>query len=151
MAKNYGKNFEAIIGKAFEVIPGVSVDRIPDQTMHYKGRRNVSDFIIYKKPYQFYIECKTVHGNSLPFANISQFDALMEKDIIPGVRAGIICWWVDKDVTLWLPIWWLNSLRDAGIKSIRYDTEFTAPIRITGKKKKIYFEYDLSTFFEHFR
>ncbi len=151
MAKNLGKNFEVIIGNAFDRVPGVSVDRIADQTMHYKGRKNVSDFIVYKKPYQFYVECKTVHGNTLPFANITQFDALLNKDKIPGVRAGVICWWVEKDVTLWLSISWLDALRKAGMKSIRYDTEFPAVIRIKGKKKKIYFDYDLSTFFEHFR
>lgn len=151
MAKNNGKKFEEIIRKAFETLPDVSIDRIPDQTMRHKDRKNVSDFIVYKKPYQFYVECKTVHGNILPFANITQFDALLNKEKIPGVRAGVICWWVEKDVTLWLPISWLDALRKAGMKSLRYDTEFPAVIKIKGKKKKIYFDYDLSTFFEHFR
>ena len=83
--KNLGKKFEDEVYKQFKAYPGVSIDRIPDQTMRYKGRKNVSDFIVFRRPRQFYVECKTVHGNRLPFANISQFDALLEKGDIDGV------------------------------------------------------------------
>ena len=85
MTQNKGKNFESIIKHAFLKVPGVSIDRIPDQTMHHKGACNICDFIVYKKPYEYYIECKTVHGNTLPFSNITdmQWTGLLAKSQIP--------------------------------------------------------------------
>ena len=148
MAKNRGKKFEEIIGNAFRAYPFISVDRIPDQTMKYKDRKNVSDFIVYHHPTQYYIECKTVQGNTLPFSNITQFDALVEKSRIYGVKAGVLCWWVDKDVTRWLPINELNQLKNLGEKSIRYDKHLYIGKQIKGKKKRVYFEYDIDSFFE---
>lgn len=145
-SKKMGKQFEAIIGKAFEDYPDTSVDRIPDQTMKYKGRKNVSDFIVFHAPKQYYVECKTVHGNRLPFSNITQFDDLYQKSLILGVKAGVLCWWVDKDVTKWLDINYLNCLRNLGEKSIRYDDSVGKVI--SGRKKKVYFEYDMRSFFD---
>ena len=145
---NIGKNFETIIGKAFEKYPFTSVDRIPDQTMHYKDRKNVADFIVYHHPTLYYIECKTVHGNTLPFSNITQFDALLKKTHIYGVEAGVMCWWVDKDVTRWFPITELEYLRIQGKKSIRFDDYVWGSKLIRGKKKRTYFEYDIDSFFE---
>lgn len=143
-----GKNFESIVGKAFEAMPDVSIDRIPDQTMHYKDRKNVSDFIVYKFPTQYYIECKTVHGNTLPLSNITQMVALYGKCFIPGVKAGVLCWWVDKDITRWLPIGWLYIAKINGKKSIRYDDPIDGGKLIKGRKKRTYFEYDMTSFFE---
>lgn len=148
MAKNNGKKFEEIIRKAFETLPDVSIDRIPDQTMRHKDRKNVADFIVYRYPYQYYVECKTVHGNTLPFSNITQMDALYEKAFIPGAIPGVICWWVDKDVTRWLPIGELFFRRQQGQKSIRYDAYIHGSKIIEGTKKRIYFDYDISTFFK---
>lgn len=143
--RNLGKRFEQIVGKQFEAYPFTSVDRIPDQTMKFKGRNNVSDFIVFHMPRQYYVECKTVHGNTLPFANITQFEGLLKKSKILGVRAGVLCWWVDKDVTKWLEIQDLEEMRRAGKKSIRFDAEIGTVIK--GRKKRTYFEYDLRTFF----
>ena len=53
MAENRGKQFEQKIREAFLKIPNVSIDRIPDQTMGYKGACNISDFIVYKEPYEY--------------------------------------------------------------------------------------------------
>lgn len=147
--KNLGKKFEEIVYSDMQKVEGVSIDRIPDQTMRYKGRTNVSDFIVYKMPVEYYIECKTVHGNRLPFSNISQFDKLLEKADIPGVQAGVLCWWVDKDVTRWMPIKSLEVMRKKGEKSVRYDDpgEFT---NIAGVKKKVYFKYDFNSFFKEY-
>ena len=148
MAKSLGKKFEAIMGEAFKAYPNTSIDRIPDQTMRYKERKNVSDFIVFRFPFQYYIECKSVHGNTLPFKNITQIDALYEKAFILGVRAGVICWWVDKDITKWIPITEIAAMRNNGKKSIRWDEKIRGSKFIEGRKKRIYFEYDLSTFFD---
>lgn len=143
--KDRGKEFEYEVYKQFKAYPNVSIDRIPDQTMKYKKRTNVSDFIVFRRPKEYYVECKTVHGNRLPFKNITQYDKLMEKVDIDGVVPGVLCWWEDKDVTRWIPIDEVAYLKSLGDKSVRYDAN--VGIIIPGRKRKIFFDYDLDTFF----
>lgn len=163
MGENKGKDFERVIRKSFERVEGVSIDRINDNTAGFKGIAGISDFIVYREPYEYYFECKSVHGNTLSihstpkpdkngdlhgfYGNISdrQWEGLLEKSKIQGVFAGIICWWVDKDITLFIDIRRLKFLRDAGCKSIRYDNEEWSNliIPIPGKKKRVFFDYDM--------
>ena len=148
---NRGKDFEKVIKEAFEKVPGVSIDRIHDQTNGFAGSANISDFIMYKYPYEYYIECKSVHGNTLPFSNITknQWQGLLEKSKIEGVFAGVVCWWVDRDVTLFLPIGELELEKRHGWKSIRYDIErCNGVMEIKGKKKRVFFDYDMVSFLE---
>ncbi len=150
MAINRGKQFESVIKKAFEKIPQVSIDRLHDQTTGYKGSFNICDFIVYKEPYEYYIECKTVHGNVLPFSNITdtQWDGLLEKSKIIGVHAGVLCWWIDKDVTMFIPIEYLDWLKQTGNRSIRYDN--AVGIVIEGRKKRIFFDYNMDVLFNFY-
>ena len=150
MAQSRGKQFEGVIREAFSKVHGVSIDRLLDPMAGYAGIRNICDFIVYKYPYEYYIECKTVHGNTLPFSNITdnQWKGLLEKSEIGGVFAGIICWWVDKDVTRFIPIQELQHLKDIGFKSIRYDTPNGWLTDIKGKKKRVFFDYDMEQFFK---
>lgn len=155
MAENRGKQFEEQIKKSFERVKGVSVDRLHDQTTGYLGSTNICDFIVYKKPYEYYIECKSVHGNTLPFSNITdtQWDGLLEKSKIEGVFAGVICWWIDKDVTKFIPIQTLQELKSLGYKSVRYDAGIPdylnyadseyCMVEIQGEKKRVFFDYDM--------
>ena len=149
MAVNRGKKFEQVIKRAFEKVPNVSIDRLHDQTNGFKGSQNICDFIVYKEPYEYYIECKSVHGNTLPFSNITdtQWNGLLEKSQIEGVFAGVICWWIDKDVTLFIPIQTFQYYKSwNNAKSIRFDCG--GSIEITGKKKRVFFSYDMNKFFE---
>lgn len=43
MAVNRGKKFEDVIRVAFERVSNVSIDRLHDQTTHYKGSQNICD------------------------------------------------------------------------------------------------------------
>ena len=167
MAESRGKQFEQIIRETFSKVEGVSIDRLHDQTTGYKqSSTNICDFIVYKKPYEYYIECKTVHGNTLSihsmpkpdkygklhgfYGNITdnQWEGMLEKSKIDGVFAGVICWWVDKDVTLFIPIQELEELFQHGNKSIRYDIARTNGIfEVCGEKKRIFFSYDMNVFF----
>lgn len=157
MAVNRGKKFEQVVRESFERVPGVSIDRLNDNTAGFKGIAGICDFIVYKEPYEYYIECKSVHGNTLPFRNITdtQWNGLLEKSKIEGVHAGIICWWVDKDVTAYLPIEMLQYLRDKGYKSVSYTANWVelavdAPdwnwCWLSGKKKRVFFDYDMEEF-----
>ena len=161
MGENRGKQFEDVIRKSFEKVSDVSIDRLHDQTTGFKGSQNICDFIVYKEPYEYYIECKSVHGASLPFSNITdtQWSGLLEKSKIEGVFAGIIVWFVDKEVTKFIPIELLDVLRKSGDKSIRFNSLFIGVqtvagfipvVDLKGKKKRIFFEYDMEEFFNGF-
>ena len=154
MSQNRGKQFENVIRKSFERVEGVSIDRLNDNTAGFKGVAGICDFIVYKEPYEYYIECKSVHGASLPFRNITdtQWEGLLEKSKIEGVYAGIICWWTQKDKTVFIPIQTLELMRTIGMKSVRYDAiddcdRDTDMIEIKGKKKRVFFDYNMEDFF----
>ena len=151
MAVNRGKQFEDVIKEAFEQLPNVSIDRLHDQTNGYRGSSNICDFIVYRKPHEFYFECKSVHGNTLSihstdpkhcYGNITnkQWEGLSEKALLHGVHAGVICWWIDRDVTLYIPIKTLQLLRENGCKSVNY--KLTA-FPVLGTKKRVFFDYDV--------
>lgn len=167
MSKNKGKKFEDVVRSAFEKVPGVSIDRVHDQTTRYKGSTNICDFIVYREPYEYYFECKSVHGNTLSIYSIpklgkdnklhgfygnirdNQWEGLLEKSKIKGVYAGIICWWVDHDATAFLPINMLRDLRDCGDKSVHVNGDWQDFYDdwnwhwIDGTKKRVYFDYDM--------
>ncbi len=155
MTYNYGKKFEDVVREAFEKVPGVSIDRLHDQTTKFKGTSaNICDFIVYREPYEYYFECKSVHGNTLPFSNITdkQWQGMLEKSQIEGVFAGVICWWINKDRTAFIPIHVLQYMRENGAKSFPcslLDTriiDWESVVEITGKKKRVFFEYDMEKF-----
>lgn len=168
MADSLGKKFESVVKEAFEKVEGVSIDRIHDQMNGYAGSTNISDFILYKYPHEYYIECKSVHGNTLPFSNITrnQWDGMLKKSLIDGVIAGVICWWVEKDTTRFIPIELLEVLKVNGAKSIRYDyvsyldahtmamyphaATFLTTHKIQGKKKRVFYDYDMEAFLNEF-
>lgn len=160
MAENRGKKFEGVIKEAFLKVPNTSVVRLPDPTSGYLGVRNISDFIVYHYPHQYFIECKSVHGNTLSihsndpkkwYGNITnnQWEGMWEMAHINGVIAGIICWWVDRDVTKFIPIQTLQRLKDNGYKSVKYTIDDLSVMNIPAKKKRVFFEYDMKSFFEN--
>ena len=56
---NRGKDFEGQIHTGFDKVRGVSIDRLPDPMAGYAGIKNICDFIVYRYPLQYYIECKS--------------------------------------------------------------------------------------------
>ena len=152
MATNKGKKFEEVIKNAFEKVEGVSIDRLRDAPRKLKGVDNPSDFIVYKKPHEIYVECKSHKGNTLPFSCIreEQIKGMVEKSKIAGVKAGIIIWYIDHDLTVWIPIYEVVSMIKSGYKSINIkDLNYPRNIiRIDGKKKRVYFDYDMNKFLE---
>lgn len=161
MATNRGKQFEEVVKESFLKVPHTSVVRLPDPTNGYLGIRNISDFIVYNYPNQYFIECKSVHGNLLPFSNITenQWNGMLEMSNINGVIAGVICWWVDKDITAFLPIQFLKEAKENHFVSIPsdyadkwiLDSYSQVPLEIKGKKKRVFFDYDMEGFFNGIR
>lgn len=159
MAQNRGKDFECVIKECCEKVDGVSIDRLHDQTNGFAGSSNICDFIVYKKPYEYYFECKSTHSNTLSihsnnpkkkYGNISnkQWEGLLEKSPIDGVFAGVIIWFIDKDVTVFVPIDELARLRKKGHKSVHYTLkDLDNYVLLDGKKKRVFFDYDMNSFF----
>lgn len=151
MANNKGKKFEGVVKASFEQVAGVSIDRFRDAPRKLKGVDNPSDFVVYKKPHEVYVECKSHKGNTLPFSCIrdEQINGMMEKAKIEGVKAGVIIWFIDHDFTIWVPIQEVVAMIKAGYKSINIkDLNYTNFIKIEGQKKRVYFAYDMKNFLE---
>jgi len=154
MAVSRGKQFEDIVKKAFEAVEGTVVVRLHDQTTGYFGSKNPCDFLIYHKPVLYVLECKSIRGNTFPLSNISDFqwNSLMSMGDVKGVVAGVICWYIDRDVTLFVSSHKLKEYQDLGFKSIRFDVFDNAGIyQVKGKKKRVFFDYDMSEFFKEVR
>lgn len=148
---NKGKAFEQIIHQAFSKVSDVSIDRLRDAPRKLKGVDNPSDFIVYKKPHELYVECKSHKGNTLPFSCIreEQLNGMLNKSQIKGVKAGIIIWYIERDITVWVPISEVVRWKNTGAKSINIkDLDSLSCIYIQGKKKRVYYEYDMNDFLE---
>jgi len=153
MGINRGKQFEDAVKKAFSKVPNVSIDRLMDPMAGYAGVRNICDYIIYKKPHEIYLECKSTHGNTLPFSNITQnqWEGLLEKSKIEGVIAGVLVWYIDHNVTYFVPITEFKRMKDEGAKSLHINHlnhEVVTHVFMPGKKKRVLFEYDAFTFLD---
>lgn len=150
MAENRGKKFENVIKESFEKVPNTAVVRLHDQTTGFKGSVNPCDFIVCHASRMFAIECKSIHGPTFPLTNITdnQYKELLRLSNA-GVCAGVIIWWVDKDVTRFFDIQWIKEIKEQEYKSIHYSIEKGTPIN--GKKKRIFFEYDMEEFFNGLR
>ena len=144
-----GKDFEGVVKEAFEKVSNTHVYRIPDQQNYKTGSKNPCDFFIYHKPYLYAIECKATNNSSLPFTNITeyQWSELLKMSQVTGVVSGVLCWYVNYDRTIFIPIRFLETLKQNGAKSIRFDTEDEMIIPISGKKKRVFWEYDMDEFF----
>ena len=154
MAVNRGKSFEGIVREAFEQVPDTLVYRLHDDMSGFKGVKNPCDFLLYRKPNMYAIECKATNKTSLPFANITDFqwEHLLKMSKEKGVVAGILCWYVAFDVTVFIPIQRLQICKEEGWKSINHVKAVSLPdvFVIPGRKKRIFFDYDMQSFFEHF-
>lgn len=151
MAQNRGKKFEEVVRQCFEKVRDTTVVRLPDPVMGYLGYRNICDFIIYHYPKQYFVECKSCHGASLPLDNITknQREGLTDVKGIKGVRAGILLWYVDHDYTVWIPIDTINGLRQQGSKSLNWKHAklIHACKEVRGRKKRVFFDYNMEEFF----
>lgn len=146
--QNRGKDFEAEIRASLETLPNVSFDRLPDPMAGYSGIRNICDFSMYNYPNMFYLECKSLYGNTLNFkADITkdQWDGLQEKSVIKGCIAGICVWFIDYDLTVFVKIQDLVKHRENGAKSLNIsDITLDNPVPhfiIDGVKKRVKFTY----------
>lgn len=142
---NLGKQFELKFKEDFSKIPESTIDRIYDVTTGYKSISNVCDFICYKFPNIFYIECKSHKGASFPFVNLSQYNKLKDKVGIKGIRAGVILWLYEKDLVLYVPISTISQMMTDGKKSVGIrDLDKYNIVKIPSIKKRVFMDSDYS-------
>lgn len=149
--KSYGKDFEKKVLTALKLIPGVSADRLVDQVSGYKGSTNISDIICYKYPVLVYLELKSIHGNTFPLTNLHQYPKLLTKKNIKGVKAGVLIWYVDCDIEIFVPIKSFERIVKEDFKSINIktlDLEEYGITKIPGTKKRVFLDCDYSCLFD---
>ena len=146
MANNYGKAFEQKFKKDFlKTVPNSTIDRLYDTMSGYKAISQISDYIGYSFPNIFYMECKSHKGASIPFDNITQYSKLLQKVGIPGARAGVILWLIDKDVVYYIPISTIKQMKKDGKKSVGISAFGTYNIiEIPSIKKRVFMDSDYS-------
>ena len=145
---NRGKDFEKEIRNSLELVPNVSVDRLPDPTGGYSGVRNICDYVVYHKPNIFFIECKCLYSNTLNYKGAitqNQWDGMLEKSKINGCVAGVAIWFIDYDVTAFVAIQDLVEHRNKGNKSLNIlditGDKSVPHFLIDGVKKRTMFKY----------
>lgn len=145
---NRGKDFETCIRKAVECLPEVSIDRFADPGSRFKGVCNICDFGIYKKPLYLYLECKATWSSTLNYKSAirqNQWEGLLEKSKISGIRAGVVVWFIEQNFTAFVPIGVLDAERRAGKRSLNVKQLLEANInhiRVFGFKKRVLNTYD---------
>ena len=118
MPTSYGKQWEQKVKEDFQRIENCSVDRIYDSVSGYKSISNISDFIVYMYPSIYYIEVKSHKGNTFPLTNLTQYDKLKSKVGIPGVRTGMLLWFIDHDKCVYVPTATVEKMKEDGKKSV---------------------------------
>lgn len=153
MADRVGKKFETKFRDDFLKIPNSTIDRLYDTTNGFKAITQVSDFIGYKKPNIFYLEVKTHAGNTFPFSCLSQYEKLIDKCGIEGVRVGVVLWLYDHDAVMYVPITSIKHMKEDGLKSInikmyREENPKYKIVKIPSIKKRVFMDSDYSVLTE---
>ena len=148
MPDNYGKNFEQKFKADFlKTVPNSTIDRLYDPVGGFYSIKNICDFIGYSYPNIFYIECKTHKGASIPLENITQYNKLVQKLGIKGVRVGVVLWLYEKYKVIYLPISTVKKLKDNNEKSfgIRHleNTEYPS-LELPSVERRIFMDTDYS-------
>lgn len=147
---NPGKYFESDLRTSYkeEYELGESYDlyRLYDTMGGRAGVKNISDFIAYKKPYMYYLELKSTKDPRMNFNYLSdnQYNGLLEKSKIDGVFAGVLINFRTEELTYYVDIRTIKSMKDAGLKSISREDCEEVGILLKGTKKRVRFSYKLS-------
>lgn len=140
------KNFEKLFYEQANSLKDVFVYRLYD-TMFVQAS-NIADFLGYKKPYMYVIECKTCATKSMPIKNISehQITDALDAEVNKGIKSYIVIWFYEHDICKVFKTKYINSLVKKGKKSVSSDDEHG--ILIPGIKRKKYFDWDWSVLFK---
>ena len=143
-----GKQFEARFQQDWmRIFPNTLVFRLKDQKTGYKETsKNPCDFLCLPNNELFMVECKEHKGASIPFSAIPQYERLLEYKDVKNVRPGVVIWFSEKDIVLWVSIQEMEKMVLAGEKSIgiRMLKEDYNIVIIPSKKLRVFMESDYS-------
>ena len=151
MAVNRGKQWEAKLKEDFSKMSGAYIYRVPDQLGGLKGQTGICDFIAYKFPKIFFIEAKTILGNTFPLTNFTQFDKLMSIPNIQGVHRGVMLWFQDHQRVLYVPLLTIAKMKQDGKKSVNIrtiDQDGYNYLNIPSIQKRVFLDSDYSVMME---
>lgn len=109
--------------------------------------RNPCDFIAFYGGILYLIELKSHLGNTFPLANLTQYDKLAHYAGKPGVRAGMVIWFIDHDKVAYVPAREIGKMMADGKKSVNvkmlseksYDI-----LEVPSSKKRVFMDSDYS-------
>lgn len=109
--------------------------------------KNPSDFFAYLYPNCFLLEAKSITGNTFPLSNLTQFDILNSYKNIPGLRRGVVIWFIDKFRVLYIPISTIEKMKEDEKKSVNIrtiETDGYNYVEIPSIKKRVFLNSDYS-------
>lgn len=151
MAVNRGKQWESKLKEDFSKMSGAYIYRVPDQLGGMKGQTGICDFIAYKFPKIFFIEAKTILGNTFPLTNFTQFDKLMSIPNIQGVHRGVMLWFQDHQRVLYVPLLTIAKMKQDGKKSVNIrtiDSDGYEYLNVPSVQKRVFLDSDYSVMME---
>lgn len=93
--------------------------RLPDQMNGFKDTSgNPCDFFAKTQGLLFMVECKTHKGASIPFTAIPQYERLLGHKGYDNIIPGILIWFSEKDLVIWVDINEAEKMVKNGEKSI---------------------------------
>jgi len=122
MAEDFGKKWENQfkLGWIASFPEGSGwIYRLPDQMSGYRNTSgNPCDFFAHTKGKLFMVECKTHKGASIPFTAIPQYPRLLEHKGFEDIYPGILIWFSEKNIVIWVDINEAEKMYNNGEKSI---------------------------------
>ena len=90
----------------------------------------------------FLVECKTTHDTTFNFAKLKQYDKLLEYKDKKGVYPGVVIWFVELDLIVWVNISEIEKMKLEGKKSVSPKSlelnDYTL-YQVPAKKKRTFF------------
>lgn len=135
--------------------PDSFIYRLPDQVSGYKQTSaNPCDFLCFTNRKLFLVECKEHKGKSIPFAAIRQYEKLISYIGKPDVHAGVVIWFSELDLVIWVPAEELKKMVADGEKSVgvrHLEKKLYNIITIPSSKKRLFMESDYAKLLEVYK
>jgi hypothetical protein len=116
-----GKKLEDRFKKDYQrCFPNTMIYRLPDQQSGYAGggSSNPCDFMCYPGSCVLMVECKAHKGASIPFTAIPQYERQLDYKGLYKTYPGVVVWFYEKDIVIWVSIEEMEKMVLDGEKSI---------------------------------
>ena len=116
-----GKKFETRFAQDYKrCFPDTLIYRLPDQQSGYAGggSSNPCDFFCYPGSCMLMVECKAKSGASIPFTDIRQYEKMLDYKGLKNTFPGVVVWFYEKDIVIWVSIEEMEKMVNDGEKSI---------------------------------